>query len=181
MRLVVKGAPEYILPMCTSQVNAEGENEQLIQGENDRILEEEVFEKFAKQGLRTIAFAYKDISNDEWEELKSEHNNFVTEEDRAKLEQRLHFVAVFGLNDELRPGVDQAIRKLFEGQINVRMISGDNLSTAIICAQRAGILNEGEENLDKVCMLGSDFREQVGGVRQVTDQTGKTKFEVVNK
>jgi magnesium-transporting ATPase (P-type) len=49
------------------------------------------------------------------------------------------------------------------------MISGDNLNTAIICAHRAGILNEGEEKLDKVCMLGSDFREQVGGVRQVTD------------
>ena len=77
-----------------------------MQGENDRILEEEVFEKFAKHGLRTIAYAYKDISVDEWEEIKNEHNNLEGEEDRAKLEQRLVFVAVFGLNDELRSNVD---------------------------------------------------------------------------
>ena len=95
-----------MLPLCTSQVNANGETEQLLQGENDRILEEEVIDRLAKQGLRTIAYAYKDISTDEWEEIKAEHNNFESEEDRAKLETRLNFVAVFGLNDELRPQVD---------------------------------------------------------------------------
>lgn len=47
------------------------------------------------------------------------------------------------------------------------MISGDNLHTATVAAKRAGILLEKEENVDKVCMLGKDFRELVGGVRKV--------------
>lgn len=75
------------------------------------------------------------------------------------LESGLTFAAAFGLNDNLRPGVAQVIGKLFEGQVNVRMISGDNIHTAIYAAQKAGILNENEEKSDKVCMLGSDFRE----------------------
>jgi magnesium-transporting ATPase (P-type) len=82
----------------------------------------------------------------------------------------LIFVVGFGLNDDLRPGVDAAIRKLFDGQINVRMISGDNLYTAIEAAKKAGILQEGEENIDKVCMLGKDFRDLVGGVRKALDK-----------
>ena len=47
------------------------------------------------------------------------------------------------------------------------MISGDNLYTAIVCAQKAGILAPGEDKEDKVCMLGSQFRELVGGVKLV--------------
>lgn len=69
------------------------------------------------------------------------------------------FVALFGLSDELRPGVNVAIAKLFYGNVNVRMISGDNIHTAIATAVSAGILNEEEIKIDKVCMTGEDFRE----------------------
>jgi magnesium-transporting ATPase (P-type) len=34
------------------------------------------------------------------------------------------------------------------------MLSGDNLYTAIDAAKKAGILNEGEEMDDKICMTG---------------------------
>jgi P-type Ca2+ transporter type 2B len=61
------------------------------------------------------------------------------------------------------------------------MISGDNLYTAIECAKRAGILQAGEEKIDKVCMLGKDFRELVGGVRKALDKQGNEKWEVANK
>lgn len=61
------------------------------------------------------------------------------------------------------------------------MISGDNLYTAIECAKLAGILNEGEERMDKVCMLGKDFREQIGGVIRTVDKEGKEKWEIKNK
>jgi Ca2+ transporting ATPase len=61
------------------------------------------------------------------------------------------------------------------------MISGDNLYTAIECAKLAGILNEGEERMDKVCMIGKDFRELIGGVNKIIDKEGKEKFEIKNK
>jgi P-type E1-E2 ATPase len=47
------------------------------------------------------------------------------------------------LNDELKFGIAESIRKLNLGKINVRMISGDNIYTAIECAKKAGILGEG--------------------------------------
>jgi Ca2+-transporting ATPase len=104
--------------------------------------------------LRSIVYAYKDINADEWEFIKDTNNNFETEIDREALEKNLIFMAAFALNDELRQGVPDAIRLLYEKQINVRMISGDNMYTAIECAKKTGILSEGEEKLDKVVLTG---------------------------
>jgi magnesium-transporting ATPase (P-type) len=54
-------------------------------------------QKFATQGFRTLAFAYKDISVDDFERLKSSYNNFTTEADREVLENQLTFIGVFAL------------------------------------------------------------------------------------
>lgn len=79
------------------------------------------------------------------------------------------FLASFALNDELREGVPEVIEKLFRGGVNVRMISGDHMETAKSVARKAGILTGDDDKYDKVCMLGKDFREAVGGVRKITD------------
>jgi magnesium-transporting ATPase (P-type) len=93
----------------------------------------------------------------------------------------LTFLAAFALNDELRDGVNEVVSKLFRGGVNVRMISGDNLDTAVEVAKKAGILQNDDDKYEKVCMLGKDFREAVGGVRKVMDAAGNEKWEVVNK
>lgn len=91
------------------------------------------------------------------------------------------FVAAFGLSDPLREGVDQAIYKLRLASINTRMISGDNLETAIACAKKAGILAEGEENVPMRCMNGEDFRREIGGIVKVQGKDGKEKWTVGDK
>jgi magnesium-transporting ATPase (P-type) len=37
--------------------------------ENTRILNDEIIGNYAKSGLRTLVYAYKDIDSDEWERL----------------------------------------------------------------------------------------------------------------
>ena len=78
-----------------------------------------------------MMYAYRDLDSDHWEDLQAEHNNFVKESDRDIIENDLVFVAGFGLRDDLRQGVDDAIMKLRQAGINTRMISGDNIETAI--------------------------------------------------
>jgi len=112
VRVVVKGAPEYVLPMCNSQFSENGQIVSMSRDEGERILEQEIVGKCAKRGLRIFAYAFKDIDLYDWESMKRNYNNFVHEEDRASLERELTFVAGFGLNDDLREGVDQCITKL---------------------------------------------------------------------
>jgi magnesium-transporting ATPase (P-type) len=52
------------------------------------------------------------------------------------------------------------------GHINIRLVSGDNLQTAIAAAIQAGIITEEESKHDNACMTGDDFRRQVGGLVQ---------------
>jgi len=181
IRIVIKGAPEYILPMCLAQLSETGYESSMSLEEQVRVLEMEIIGKCAKKGLKTIAYAYKDISYYEWDLLKKNQNMFSTEKDRLYLEKDFTFVAAFGLNDDLREGVHEAIMRLNEGEINVRMISGDNMYTAIDTAKKAGIIRDGEEKTSQVVMNGDEFRNQVGGVTRHVEQDGKEKYRVNNK
>lgn len=147
VRVVVKGAPEYVIKTCSKIVGSDGEIRDLDDDEREQILNHEILDNLAKNGLRTILYAYKDMDSDHWEDLQAQNNNFVNESDRYIIENDLVLVACFGLNDDLRDGVKESIEKLEQGKITTRMISGDNMYTAIACALKAGILREGEERL----------------------------------
>jgi P-type Ca2+ transporter type 2B len=121
------------------------------------------------------------MDSDHWEQLQAENNNFANESDRYIIERDLTFVAAFGLNDDLRDGVKDSIEKLRSAYINTRMISGDNIHTAIACAIKAGILLEGDENVPMRCMTGEEFRTAIGGVKLVRDNEGNEKHVVGDK
>lgn len=61
------------------------------------------------------------------------------------------------------------------------MISGDNIHTAIACAIKAGILQEGDENVPMRCMNGEDFRREIGGVKLGKDSQGNEKWVIGDK
>ena len=177
----MKGAPEFVLPLCKTQLDTRGDEVNLSNEERENILNNEIINNFCKKGLRAIVYGYKDFKTYEWEDLKASYNNFILETDRIILERDFTFVAAFALNDELRDGVRDSILKLKDGQLNIRMISGDNLQTAIEVAKRAGILNDGEERTDKAVMEGTEFREFVGGYRITKDKDGNEKYSIVNQ
>lgn len=97
---------------------------------SQEILHKYVIEQMAKIGLRCILYAYRDMSVDEFEDLKTAKNGFQLETDRECLETDLTFLAVFGLKDDLRADVKEAVAFAKTGAINVRMVSGDNIHTA---------------------------------------------------
>jgi len=121
------------------------------------------------------------MDSDHWEDLQAQNNNFVNESDRYIIEEDLVFVAAFGLNDDLRDGVKNSIEKLRSASINTRMISGDNIHTAVACAIKAGILMEGEENQPMRCMTGEEFRNHIGGLKTARDSEGNEKLVVGDK
>jgi magnesium-transporting ATPase (P-type) len=71
VRIVVKGAPEYVLKFCTKKLNDNGEAIEWSDDQKQRYLNDEVIDTFAKKGLRTFLYAYKDIDSDHWEHLQA--------------------------------------------------------------------------------------------------------------
>jgi len=77
----------------------------------------------------------------------------------------LTLVGLFGLQDPLRPGIPQAVDQCRRSGINVRMVTGDNIDTAISISRDAHIIPEGVDGeKGYTCMTGKQFREAVGGL-----------------
>ena len=67
--------------------------------------------------------------------------------------------------DPLRPGIKQAVEQCHKSGINVRMVTGDNIDTAIAISKEAGIIDENiNSEQGYTCMTGKQFREAIGGL-----------------
>jgi Ca2+ transporting ATPase len=78
-------------------------------------------------------------------------------------------ICIAGIKDIIREEVPGAIVMCNEAGVRVRMVTGDNKITAIAIAKECGILKEGEENDENVCMEGPEFNEFIGSL--VNSQT----------
>jgi len=58
------------------------------------------------------------------------------------MENDLTLVAIAGIQDPLRPEIPGAIKTCAQAGIIVRMVTGDNLNTAVAIAKNAGILQK---------------------------------------
>lgn len=120
-----KGAPESILDMC-SQWQHGARVVALTSAKKQEIRQE--FEKFARQGLRIIAFSYK-------------HHGV------GNIESKQIFLGFVGIADPIRPEVLEAVRSAQRAGIHVVMITGDNPLTAEAIGIEGGIIRGGEDIL----------------------------------
>jgi len=47
-------------------------------------------------------------------------------------------------------------------QVNIRMITGDHIDTALSVAMEVGIITQEESSIDGIFMTGETFRESIG-------------------
>lgn len=122
-RLMVKGASEMVLSLCSHYVDSEGNKQEV----DESVLEDlkvNVIEKFARQALRTICFAYKDL-----QEGEGGHDHEAEAEDGINREVEmggLTCIAIIGIADVIRPEVPGAVSTCQAAGITVRMVTGDN-------------------------------------------------------
>ncbi len=124
--IFLKGAPEKVLDMCVKSVD---DNNLDIKG----ILQ--IATDFAKEGLRVLAFAYREVSND-LEELTCK------ELEKCNIPDGLIFAGLQGMIDPPRPEAIEAIEGCKNAGIRVVMITGDHAITALAIARQLGIENE---------------------------------------
>lgn len=81
-------------------------------------------------------------------------------------------ICIAGIKDVIRPEVPRAVKNCKTAGVRVRMVTGDNIDTAIAIAKECKIIDNDEDAKGKVvCMKGPDFFEYVGGL--VSKKTGE--------
>ena len=133
-----KGGIDELLAKCTSYVQEDGVQKQNLNEYKYRI--NEVNETMAKDALRVLGFAYKEL------DYKPEVQD---------LEKDLIFVGMYGMIDPPREEAKLAVEKCNSAGIKTVMITGDHKITATAIAKKLGILkNENEaitgQELDKL-------------------------------
>lgn len=101
--------------------------------------------------MRSLYICYKDIT-------ESEFNNCEQLDSDGKLidQKDMIFIGVFGIRDSLRDGVKEAVLKCQEAQVNVIMVTGDNIVTATAIAKDCNILGS---DVDLKNLNPSDIEE----------------------
>lgn len=142
-RVYTKGATEVVLGLCTKMLNTDGTISELSLNQKTEI-NKNVIEKYAQQGFRTLCLAYRDM----------EHHDVSDDE----LESNLTCVAIVGIEDPVRQEVPGAIEQCRKAGVTVRMVTGDNISTARSIATKCGIIGKTQ---NEIIMEGKEFRQKV--------------------
>lgn len=134
--ILVKGAPEQVLKMC--QVTFSG-----VPLNAREVLN--IAEGFASEGMRVLAFAFKEIHHD-FREFSCKDVEWCDET------ENLIFVGLQAMIDPPRPEAIEAISQCKKAGIRVIMITGDHAVTARAIAKELGIAQE-----DSPVLTGRDL------------------------
>ncbi len=126
--LHTKGAPESVLPRCTSALTIDGETLALKDAERERVTQQ--VESFAGQGLRVLALARRSLSSGTQPPARDE------------AEQGLCFLGLVTMRDPPRAEVIDAVTRCHSAGIRIVLITGDHPLTAAAIAGQVGIGGE---------------------------------------
>ncbi|MBE9048112.1 cation-transporting P-type ATPase [Pleurocapsales cyanobacterium LEGE 10410] len=120
--IYVKGSVESLISRCSQMMNQQGE---ILAFERPQI--EQAVAIMARQGLRVLAFAKKEIGS---------HQHSIDHDDIAT---GLIFLGLQGMIDPPRPEAIAAVHACQTAGIKVKMITGDHITTAQEIARKMGI------------------------------------------
>ena len=134
-----KGAPEKLLANAVKYLDADGN----ICTMDNAILNRKIDELAAK-AMRVLAFGYSEKDMVE----KSINDDIV-------------IIGLVGIRDDVRPEAKEAIREVQGAGIQVVMITGDRLETAVAIAKDAGLLKGGSDRALSSAQLNEMSDEEV--------------------
>jgi len=119
MEVFCKGAPECMPDVCDPSTFPHDY--------------EDMLSYYTRNGFRVIAIAGKSIENLTW--LKAQRMK------REVAESNLHFLGFIVFENKLKPGTAPNIHTLRAAHLACRMVTGDNVRTAISVARECGLVS----------------------------------------
>jgi len=156
--LLVKGAPEAVLPLCAEA------------RDGDAFM---AAERLAAGGYRVLAFAersLRDVAPDSESIAVTDH------------EQDLHLLGLAALEDPPREEAAESVRLCVTAGITPVMITGDHPATAISIARRLGIVSEDDEvvtGADLENMTAAELEARARTARVYARISPKQKLDIV--
>ena len=168
-RLFTKGGGDFALKYCKFYIDPENGNKELINESVFAYLKNKIVE-YNKKQLRTLYIAYKDITEEEYNNAEK-----VNKDGKLIDQYDLVFLSILGIQDSLREGVKESVKKCSEAGVNLIMITGDNIFTAISVAKESGILGE------DINMNNLEINEIETNPEKMNDKNLKNRDDYIQK
>ena len=153
--LYAKGAPERIGEFMTQ---FQGENGEIESFDDNKDLLFNTQQEYAERSIRTLVFGYKNLTEEDinaaTEKYPEQDLPFFQE-----LAKDLIFGFMIGIRDNNRPEVPGAIAACGRAGITVRMVTGDNINTALSISRDVGIISA--DQVVDARKLAKQYREEV--------------------
>jgi len=120
--ILLKGAPENLLPNCTYAYNEKGMK---VAFSHSPAVKEALIMQ-ARDGMRLLALCEAETKRD------------------AEARRNLTLVGFVGIRDEIRPEAKKAVAEVLGAGVQVVMVTGDNRDTAVNIATKLGLISPGE-------------------------------------
>lgn len=165
----VKGAPFSVFPACRKVLQRDGSLDDFTPEYLSYI--ENIYKDLARNGLRIIACAYRELQNENFSEGQN-------------VEHDLIFVGLIGMYDPPRHEVKDAVRTARQAGIEIVIITGDSAFTTEAIATEVGIIEPGDERMlrgeDLNKLSDHDIADQVrNGNRIFARVSPEEKFRIV--
>lgn len=158
-----KGAVEYILNSCDSYIDSHNGEVKKI---NSKFLDnvKKQVDEYTNKALRCIALAYKEIPKNDASKFKDSIN---TESGTQYLveQEKFSFICLVAISDGLKKAVPESVKMCHKAGINVIMITGDNIQTALAIAGQSNIISENMKGREGIAMTGEEFYSKIEGVK----------------
>lgn len=134
-----KGAPEKLLACAVKYLDADGNVKDIDQASLNRKIDE-----LASKAMRVLAFGYSE---------KPLVENTINDD--------IVIIGLVGIRDDVRPEAREAIKEVQDAGIQVVMITGDRLETAIAIAKDSGLLQTESDRALSSAQLNEMSDEEV--------------------
>lgn len=134
-----KGAPERLLAVATHYLDGEGNVKPL-----DKAVLDKKIDELANKAMRVLAFGYSEKA--------------MTEN---KINDDVVLIGLVGIRDDVRAEAKDAIAEVQHAGIQVVMITGDRLETAVAIAKDAGLLKNDNDRALSSAELNSMSDDEV--------------------
>lgn len=173
---LTKGSPNDLITKCKYIVD-NGKVREITKEDIDKINKQN--DKYAKDGLRVLAMAYRLISKED-KTIPIALSAYTPE----LIEKNLTFIGLEAMQDPPREGIKEAINVCHRAGIKIIMITGDYSLTALAIAKKIGIVTKEDPKIISGSELAelddNTLKEYLKGEVIFARMAPEQKYRVVN-
>jgi Ca2+-transporting ATPase len=166
--VLTKGAPEVILDLCQYE-HLDNRVVKLTDIRKQEILKE--IEGLQRKSMRVLGFSYRNVNEE-----------VAMSSEEGVIEDELIFNGFVGIKDPLRPEVEEAVRVARQAGVLTKMLTGDNINTAIAIGEDLGLLKDGLRAIEASyidTLTDEELREEIKTIAIVARSKPDTKMRIV--